>query len=380
MAVSTRPSAASIRQLIAAGQSIWLDEISRPLIDSGKLAHLIDAFGVSGLTSNPTIFARAIADGTAYEEQVTTLVKSGVTAPEAVYLKVTATDIRAAADLLRPVYDETGGHDGFVSIEVPPAVAHDTEESVAMGRQLWASVDRPNLFVKIPATSAGVPAIRQLLVEGINVNVTLLFSLRAYEQVATAYLDALEERERQGRPLTPRSVASFFVSRVDSAVDPLLEKLAASSSQGPASLVGRAAIANARCAREIYSRIVRGQRFQALQAKGARPQRLLWASTSTKNPAYADVMYVEALVGADTINTMPRRTLDAFADHGRVSAHAVDRDWTAARQVLDDLAAHGVDMEEVTRRLLDDGLRIFQASYDEALAVITQELDRVARR
>ena len=369
-----------MQQISEAGQSIWLDEISRPLIESGKLAQLIDAFGVTGLTSNPTIFARAIADGTAYEPQLRSLLASGVTAPETAYLAVTETDIRAAADLLRPVYERTGGGDGFVSIEVPPAVAHDTDASVAMGRRLWRDVDRPNLFVKIPGTPEGVPAIRQLLSEGINVNVTLLFSLDAYTQVADAYVDALSERSQRGLPLSTRSVASFFVSRVDTAVDALLGKQANGGSAEARSLLGTAAVANARLARQIYTGIVQGDRFRALQEEGALPQRLLWASTSTKNPAYRDVMYVEALVGTDTVNTMPRRTLEALADHGRVIAGAVDSDPAGAHRTMDRLAACGVDMAEVTEALLDDGLRIFQGSYDEALAVIAHELDRLGRR
>jgi transaldolase / glucose-6-phosphate isomerase len=260
---------------------------------------------------------------------------------------------------------------------VPPSVAHDTEASVSMGRRLWAHVDRPNLFVKIPATPEGIPAIRQLLVEGVNVNITLLFSLQAYQQVLAAYVDALTERARRNLPLTTRSVASFFVSRIDTAVDAELDKL---SGGEVASLHGMAAIANARCARELYARAVQQDGFRSLSEKGAAPQRLLWASTSTKNPAYRDVMYVEALVGSETINTMPRRTLEAFAEHGQVVPDAVDRDWDAAHRTLDRLSAHGIDMGGITRRLLDDGLRIFQDSYDEALAVIGHELDRLGRR
>ena len=376
MGVETAAPPLPLRRLGEVGQSIWLDEISRPLVESGKLGRLVEAWDVTGLTSNPTIFARAIADGTAYEAQLRELLRSGVEDPAAAYLEVTATDIQSAADILRPVFDRTGGRDGFVSIEVPPDAAHDTERSVAMAHRLWERVDRPNLFVKIPATREGVPAILRLLAEGLNVNVTLLFSLEAYRAVATAYLEALQERRLRGLSLDVRSVASFFVSRIDTAVGAQLRSRSEDGGER-ASLRGKAAIASARLAHEIYTGLGSGEDFRALQAACAAPQRLLWASTSTKDPAYRDVYYVEELIGPDTINTMPRRTLEAFADHGVVAGATVASDYAGAHRIMARLSDLGIEMTRVTDELLSAGLATFRHSYDEAIAVIRDELRRV---
>ncbi len=367
-----------VRRLRELGQSIWLDEISRPLIESGKLGRLVEDWDVTGLTSNPTIFARAIADGTAYESQLRELLADGVDDPEEAYLAVTATDIQRAADVLRPAFDRTDGHDGFVSIEVPPDAADDTARSVAMAHRLWERVARPNLMVKIPATEAGVPAIRRLLVEGLNVNITLLFSLDAYGAVARAYIEALRERRARGLSLDVRSVASFFVSRVDTAVDTRLRS-GGDRAAATVDLRGRAAIANARLAYEIFSELGDSEEFRTLRAAGASPQRLLWASTSTKDPALSDVHYVEELIGPDTINTMPRRTLEAFADHGRVAGATVASEPADARWVMARLAEAGVEMSRVTDELLRAGLDTFRHSYDEAVAVIRGEMRRISR-
>lgn len=367
----------ALEQLVKQGQSVWLDYISRGLLRSGQLQRLIDERHITGLTSNPTIFGKAIGDGTDYDEQLATLIASGTTDPDALYIELTATDIQRAADVLRPVYDASDGLDGFVSIEVPPAVAHDAAGSLAIGRSLWERVDRPNTLVKVPATVEGYAAIEQLLTSGVNVNITLIFAQAAYEAVSEAYLRALEARMRAKLPAAVRSVASFFVSRVDTEVDGRLEKMLEADPDNPEvrELMGKAAIANARIAYETFERVFASQRFATLRAAGAAVQRPLWASTSAKNPAYRDVLYAEALIAPETIDTMPLATIEAFAEHGIVVGDTAEQALDQAHETIKRLGAIGIDMDEVTAKLLEDGLRTFAEAYDGAVHVIGAKAD-----
>jgi transaldolase len=374
-----KTSESALSQLAARGQSVWLDYISRGLLASSELERLIDQRHVTGLTSNPTIFAKAIGDGTDYDEQLKTLLATGMTDPDALYIELTATDIQRAADVLRPVYDATEGQDGFVSIEVPPSVAHDTAGSLAIGRVLWERVARPNTLVKVPGTIEGYAAIEQLITSGVNVNITLIFALSAYEAVIEAYLSGLELRMRAGLPVTVRSVASFFVSRVDTAVDALLEEklIANPSSHEVRSLLGTAAIANARIAYETFEHTFAGARFATLRETGAAVQRPLWASTSAKNPLYRDVIYAEALIGPETIDTMPLATIDAFAEHGIVAGDTAGQGIEQAHEIIQRLGAIGIDTEAVAADLLDAGLRTFAKSYEGAVEVIASKAEAV---
>ena len=333
---------------------------------SGLFERLINQDGLSGATGNPTIFEHAIDHGTAYDEQMRQLIAQGKNA-QAIYETLAMTDVRHVADLLRPIYDRTAGQDGFVSIEVSPYLAHDTQGTLVEVRRFWQTIERPNLMVKIPSTPAGIPAIRQALAEGININITLIFSIENYRQVAEAYLGALEERLAAGKDISRiASVASFFVSRVDVLVDQLLkEKIKAASQsaqQQLKDLEGKAAIANARLAYQEFQRLFSGSRFAILQQRGARVQRPLWASTSTKNPAYRDVLYVEELVGPDTVNTMPLKTLESFRDHGRVRLSIEDQLREAQAQ-LAALADVGILYDEVTRQLQEEGVQKFIDSF-----------------
>src|SRR6266702_2772391 len=306
-----------LKQLESLGQSIWLDMIQRSMLRSGELKRMIEDAGLGGLTSNPTIFEKAIGHSPDYDEQISRVAKGGATRDE-VYEAVVIEDIAAAADLFRPTYDRLQGADGFVSLEVSPLLAHDTERTLQEARRLHGKLKRPNVMIKVPATPEGLPAIEQLISEGINVNVTLIFSVDVYNKVAEAYIHGLERREQAGKPLTGiGSVASFFVSRIDTAVDKELQKKIDAGNPGAKDLIGKAAIANAKLAYESFEKIFGGDRFAKLKAKGARVQRPLWASTSTKNPAYSDVMYVEALIGPDTVDTAPKATIEAYVDHGR---------------------------------------------------------------
>ncbi len=356
------------------GQSVWLDYIRRSMLQSGELRRLIEDDGLRGMTANPTIFQQAIAAGNDYDESVSRLIREGKE-PIAIYEAVAVEDIQAACDQFRPVYDRTNGADGFVSLEVAPSLAHDTRGTIDEARRLWQMVDRPNLMIKVPGVEAGGPAIKTLLTEGINVNVTLLFSLEAYEAVAWAYIEALEARASQDQPIDRiASVASFFVSRVDTLVDSLIDaKLAnrpnPSDRDTLERLKGKAAIANAKLAYESFQKIFGGDRFKALGAKGARVQRPLWASTSVKSPAYSDLMYVEALIGPDTVDTMPRETLEAFRDHGTV-ARTVDQGLEDARQTLKTLGEVGIDMKAVTDQLEVEGVDKFVKSFDDLVAGI----------
>ena len=368
-------SATRLQQLHAAGQSIWLDYIDRRMLHDGDLARRIREEALTGMTSNPTIFEKALAEGEAYDQQLAAA-EAGLSAWELFEL-VETEDVRQACDRFLPVYEATGARDGYVSIEVSPGVAEDPDATVAEGRRLWAAVGRPNVMIKVPGTERGARAVRTLLAEGINVNVTLLFSVEAHRRVIEAYLDALEARVAAGQPIDRvASVASFFVSRVDSEVDKRLDAIVAQlPADGGAEerrafvagLKGKAAIANAKLAYRLFQQRFGGPRWAALQARGAQVQRPLWASTSTKNPAYRDVLYVEELVGPDTVNTMPPATLDAFRDHGE-TRRTVDADVDAAERVLADLAALGIAMPAVTDQLLVEGLASFQKSFDGLLA------------
>jgi transaldolase len=344
------------------GVSIWLDDLSRQRLTTGSLADLVARDHVVGVTTNPAIFAKAIAGHEAYAEQVRDLWARGASVGEALR-GMTAFDVRWACDVLRPAYHASGGVDGRVSIEVDPRLAYDTEATIAEARFLWWLVDRPNLFIKIPAARQGLPAITACLAEGISINVTLIFSLVRYDEVTGAFLDGLERARQAGHDLSSiASVASFFVSRVDTEVDPRLDKI---GTPAAAALRGRAAIANARLAYQHYEQMLASPRWAALSAAGARPQRPLWASTSVKDPAYPDTRYVTDLVAPGVVNTMPEATLRAVADHGRIPEDSVRGHYAEARQVLSDLEALGVDYGEVTEKLESNGLAAFDASWRE---------------
>jgi transaldolase len=365
-----------LAQLSAAGVSVWLDDISRERLTTGNLADLIRDRHVVGVTSNPTIFAHALASGSAYDGQLADLETRGVGLEEAARA-ITTYDIRWACDVLRPVYDATSGVDGRVSIEVDPRIARDTAKTIAEARALWWLVDRPNLFIKIPATEQGLPAITQCLSEGISVNVTLIFSLERYGQVIDAFFAGMEQAGQAGHDLaTIASVASFFVSRMDTEVDRRLEKIGTAEA---AALRGKAAIANARLAYELYEERFATPRWEALRQAGARPQRPLWASTSTKDPAFPDTMYVEELVAPGTVNTMPEATLHAMADHGKVRGDTASSGYDQARQVFADLEALGIGYQDVVTVLEDEGVAKFAASWQEMLETISTALAAAGR-
>jgi transaldolase len=368
----------ALQQLCLLGQSPWYDSIRRSFITSGWLHDLIDS-GIRGVTVNPTIFEKAILDSTDYDSAIQDLLTKGA-GPSEIYESLLLEDIGAAADLFRPLYDQTGGQDGFVSIEVSPQLADDTAGSVAEARRFWRALNRPNVMVKVPATCAGIDAIRQLIGEGININITLIFALASYEQVMDAYLDGLEMLVAQGKPLDRvMSVASFFVSRVDTEVDKRLAVLVdAEQSERRrtelAALQGKAAVANARLAYQRFLKKFAEQRFAALRTRGAWVQRPLWASTGTKNPAYSDVKYVEELIGPDTVTTLPQATIDAFQDHGRV-ARTIDRDVEEAAQTIARLETAGISMDDVTAQLQVEGVRLFAGALDKLDAAIRRKQD-----
>jgi transaldolase len=358
-----------LQELHAAGQSIWLDYIDRTMLHNGELARRIRDDSLTGMTSNPTIFEKALAQGTAYDAQLKDA--AGDRTAWELFELVETDDVRSACDIFRPVYDAAKGRDGFVSIEVSPAAAHDSKATIAEARRLWKTVARPNVMIKVPGTAEGAVAVRALIADGINVNITLLFSIDAHRRVIEAYLAGLEDRVKAGGAIANiASVASFFVSRVDTEVDKRLDaltkggKVDANHADG---IRGQAAVANAKLAYRLFRTCFAGPRWQALAAKGAQLQRPLWASTSTKNPAYRDVLYVEQLIGPDTVNTMPPATLEAFRDHGR-TAITVDAGLDAAERVISDLAADGIPLAGVTDQLLTDGLASFQKSFDTLIA------------
>ncbi|MDP3061918.1 MAG: transaldolase [Chloroflexota bacterium] len=365
------------------GQSIWYDNIRRGLLTSGEFQRMVET-GVSGVTSNPTIFEKAIAESADYDAALLSLARAGKSATE-IYEALAVEDLRAAADALRPTYDRTKGADGFVSWEVDPRLAYDTERTVSEAKRLRAALApgpsrglaRPNVLIKVPATPEGIPAIRTLIGDGVNVNVTLIFSLKMYQRVMEAYLSGLEDlASRKGDLSRIASVASFFVSRVDSLVDKQLEARIQKGEAGLKALLGKAAIANARVAYQLFKEAFGGSRFAALKAKGARVQRPLWASTSTKNPAFSDVLYVQELIGPSTVNTVPDATLKAWLDHGK-PALTLEQGVGEARAALEALERAGVNMDAVTAQLLDEGVKAFATSFDKLLANIEQKRARL---
>ncbi len=361
----------SIQELGRLGQSVWYDNMYRALITNGELDQLI-ALGVTGLTSNPTIFQKAISSGDDYDDSLVKYASRGLTS-EQLFEALAIEDIRAAADVLRPMYDRSGGADGFASLEVSPRLAHDTDATVEAALRLFAALDRPNVMIKVPATPEGILAIRELIGKGVNINVTLIFSLDMYSRVREAYIAGLEDLARAGGDLSAvSSVASFFVSRVDTAVDGLIEQ------RGDAlkPLMGRAAVANAKIAYQDFRQTFGTDRFSALARMGARVQRPLWASTSTKNPLYSDVLYVEELIGADTVNTMPDATLSAFLDHGKASS-SIERDVEESREAIRTLEAAGISMDAVTTNLMHEGVKAFADSFDMLLDDIEAKKDRL---
>jgi transaldolase len=363
----------ALRQLTDEGVSIWLDDMSRQRLVSGNLKALVRDKHVVGVTTNPTIFQKAITTSSVYDEQLHDLAALDIPAAQAVLL-ITTHDVRAVCDLLRPVYEATEGRDGRVSIEVDPRLANDTDRTVAEAHLLWWLVDRPNLFIKIPATREGLPAITRCLAEGISVNVTLIFSLERYDAVMDAYLEGLERARQAGKDLSRiESVASFFVSRVDSEIDARLDKLGTPEAKA---LRGKAAIANARLAYERYERVFNADRWESLEADDAWPQRPLWASTGVKDPAYDDTRYVVEMVAPGVVNTMPEPTLHAVADHGVIRGNTVKGTYDESRRVLEGLAAVGVDYDDVVRALEEDGVTRFQASWVELLDTVAAAIAR----
>ncbi|MFJ4814752.1 transaldolase [Streptomyces sp. NPDC088801] len=365
-------NAGALKRLSDEGVSIWLDDLSRRRIESGSLAGLVATGNVVGVTTNPSIFQAAIGSGTGYEEQLADLAVRGVTVDEAVRMMTTA-DVRAAADVLRPVYEASGGRDGRVSIEVDPRLAHDTAATVAEARQLAWLVDRPNVMIKIPATEAGLPAITEVTGAGISVNVTLIFSLERYREVMDAYLAGLEKARAAGLGLSAvHSVASFFVSRVDSEID---KRLTVLGTDEALALRGRAALANARLAYEAYEQAFDGGRWRALEGAGANRQRPLWASTGVKDPAYKDTLYVDELVAPGTVNTMPEATLNAVADHGDVRGDTVTGGYDRARADLAAVERLGIAYDEVVRQLEDEGVAKFEVAWQDLLDAVTKSLN-----
>ncbi|HTP13643.1 MAG TPA: transaldolase [Bacteroidota bacterium] len=371
-----------LRTLESYGQSIWIDFISSRLIENGGLQKFIDEDGVSGVTSNPSIFEKAIAESHDYDDRIRHLATQGKSAEE-VYETLTVEDIQHTADILRPTFERLKGADGFVSLEVSPKLANDTPGTMEEARRLWKKVNRTNVMIKVPGTAAGIPAIRQLTSDGVSVNVTLLFGLPRYREVAEAYIAGLEERAARREPLKGiSSVASFFLSRIDSMVDPMLDSAGRDGAAGgvPAlALKGKVAVASAKLAHRMYGELFAGPRFRKLLGFGATPQRLLWASTSTKNPEYSDVKYVEPLIGKDTINTVPLETLDAYRDHGKPGP-TLTRGLQEAQQDLEHLERVGINLDDSTRRLEMEGVGKFIKAYDQLLNAIRQKASTVAAR
>lgn len=362
-------------ELEALGQSVWLDYLRRNALNNGEIQGLIDQNGVSGLTSNPAIFEKAIAGSHDYDNAIRSMVLEGKSIEE-IYEALTIDDIQHAADLFRPIYDRREGGDGFVSLEVSPKLAHDTADTIAEARHLWTAVNRPNLLIKVPGTREGLPAIQHLIGEGINVNITLLFGLPRYREVAEAYLVGLETLAAYGKPLTRiTSVASFFLSRIDVLIDPTLEKLRLEGgpiAESVAGVHGQVAIASAKVAYQIYQEIFGGERFRKLSHQGARTQRLLWASTGTKNPEYSDVKYVESLIGRNTINTIPLETLTAYREHGK-PASQLEEDTQEAYRVLEGLRQAGVDLDAVTQKLEDEGVMKFSHAFEKLMGALQEK-------
>jgi transaldolase len=370
-----------LKELLSYGQSMWLDYIRRDLFTTGKLKQMIDDDGLRGMTSNPAIFEKAIADSSLYDDMLKTLASRSDLDTTAKFEQLAIRDIQDAADALRGVYDGSNFRDGYVSLEVSPYLARKTKETLDEARRLWKAVNRPNVMIKIPGTAEGIPAIRQAVSEGLNINITLLFAQEVYVQVAEAYVAGLEEYAARGGNLKPvASVASFFISRIDTLIDSLLEQRIKGTSDAAQQalykgLLGKVAIANGKLTYQRYESIFSGPRWQALAAKGAQTQRVLWASTSTKNPNYRDVIYVEDLIGPDTVNTMPPATIDAFRDHG-ILRNALTEDVAGAQKVMSDLARAGIAMKEVTDKLTDDGVKLFADAFDKLLAAVAKSTQK----
>lgn len=360
-----------IRQFLSLGQAIWLDYISRELLDSGGLRNLVEE-GLTGVTSNPTIFQKSISAGAQYDDDIRRLANEGRDGPQ-IFEALAVSDVRRACDELRLVYNETHARDGFASIEVNPHLAHDTTATIAEGRRLWRSVDRPNLMIKVPATEEGMAAITALISEGINVNVTLIFGLEMYERVMQAYIDGVQSLEKSRRPPgLVSSVASFFVSRVDTLVDGMLQKRIDAGEEHLEPLLGKAAVANAKIAYSKFKEVFEGKGFDALRAAGARVQRPLWASTSTKNPKYPGLKYVDPLIGPHTVNTVPPQTLDLIRESAS-PAQTIEQDLSGAHDALRQLAEAGIDMKQVTDQLLRDGVKSFAESFDQLMKDIEKK-------
>jgi transaldolase/transaldolase/glucose-6-phosphate isomerase len=364
-----------VAQIADFGQSIWLDYIRRKFILSGGLQKLIDEDELKGVTSNPAIFEEAISGSDDYKDTLAAQAKTGHSAKD-IFLSLAIEDVQKACDLFAGVHEKTAGQDGFVSLEVSPDLALNTEATIEEGRSLWKAVKRKNVMIKVPSTKEGLPAIEQLTSEGINVNVTLLFGLERYREVAEAYIAGLEKRAQKGEPVNHiASVASFFLSRIDTMVDPMLQEAAKKNDEKSAvagRLVGKVAIACAKVAYQIYKEVFGSDRFKVLEAKGAKPQRLLWASTGTKNKAYSDVMYVEELIGPNTVNTVPVKTLDAYRDHGNPAAR-LEENAEEAKQVLQQLKEVGIDLDAITQKLEDEGIQKFIKPFDHLLQTIEQK-------
>jgi transaldolase/glucose-6-phosphate isomerase len=370
-----------LKALLSYGQSTWLDYIRRDLITSGKLKTMIDDDGLRGMTSNPSIFEKAIADSHLYDDMLKSLGSRADLDATSRYEQIAIRDIQDVADVLRPVYQSSEFRDGYVSLEVSPLLALETQKTIDEGRRLWKTVNRENVMIKVPGTAEGLPAIRQLIGEGININVTLLFAQEVYEKVAEAYIAGLEDLAKRGGNLKKMAgVASFFISRIDTLVDSMIEDKLKTAKDAQTqgllkSLLGKVAIANGKLTYQRYQRIFSGPRWEALASKGAQTQRVLWASTSTKNPAYRDVMYVEELIGPDTVDTMPPATVDAFRDHGRLR-NSLTEDVAGAQKVMDDLAKAGISIKEVTTKLTTDGVKQFADAFSKLLAAVEKSVQQ----
>ena len=364
-----------LKALLDFGQSLWLDYIRRDLITSGSLKKMIQDDGLRGMTSNPSIFEKAIAESSLYDDMLHALASRQDLDATGRFEQIAIRDIQDAADILRPVYEESKCRDGYVSLEVSPLLALETQKTIDEARRLWKAVNRDNVMIKVPGTAEGIPAIRQLVGEGININVTLLFAQEVYEKVAEAYIAGLEDlAKRAGNLKTMASVASFFISRIDTLVDSMIDgRLKASTDPQQQSLLkslkGKVAIANGKLTYQRYQKLFSGSRWEALASKGAQTQRVLWASTSTKNPEYRDVMYVEELIGPDTVDTVPPATVDAFRDHGKLR-NSLTENVPAAQKVMDDLAKAGISMKEVTDKLTTDGVKLFADAFNKLLAAV----------
>jgi transaldolase / glucose-6-phosphate isomerase len=374
---SSRAAKNPLKELLNYGQSMWLDYIRRDLFTSGKLKQMIDEDGLRGMTSNPAIFEKAIAESSLYDDLLRALAARKDLDTPARFEQIAIRDIQDAADALRGVYQDSNFRDGFVSLEVSPYLARKTQETIEEARRLWKTVNRDNVMIKVPGTAEGLPAIRQLISEGLNINITLLFSQAVYEEVAAAYITGLENYSARGGSLKKiASVASFFISRIDTLVDSMLGERLKSVSDAKQeaflkSLLGKVAIANGKLTYQRYQRIFSGPRWQALAAKGAQTQRVLWASTSTKNPHYRDVIYVEELIGPDTVNTMPPATIDAFRDHGMLR-DSLTEDVAGAQKIMDDLGRAGISIQQATNKLTDDGVQLFADAFDKLLAAVAK--------